>query len=63
MRNEIIDECIAKIKSLVKPHCSDHTPYYGACVTCGYTLNWDELPDPNDVIEALEDLKDQKMDS
>jgi len=56
-RNKIIDECIAKIKSMIKPHCNDHTPYYGYCISCGNTRNWDELPDPEDVIEALEELK------
>ena len=56
-RNKIIDECIDKIKSMVKPHCHDHTPYCGACVTCGGTHNWDELPDPEDVIKALQELK------
>ena len=56
-RNDIIDECIKKIESLVKPRCNDHTPYYGACVSCGSVSNPEELPDPDDVIEALEKLK------
>ena len=56
-RNKIIDECIEKIRSMIKPHCSDHTPYWGNCVTCGDTSNWDELPEPDDVIEALKELK------
>jgi hypothetical protein len=56
-RNKIIDECIDKIKSMVKQHCSDHTPYWGNCGSCGDTCNWDELPDPEDVIEGLEELK------
>jgi hypothetical protein len=59
-RNKIIDECINEIKKLIKPHCGDHTPYYGACVSCGDMQNWDELPSPDDVIEALEDLKIKK---
>lgn len=57
-RNDIIDECIKKIEELSEPHCSDHTPYYGPCITCGqggYT--YDVLPSPSKVIEELEKLK------
>ncbi len=57
-RNEVIDECILKIKELIKDHCSDHTPFYGACISCGSVRNWEELPDPEIVIENLESLKD-----
>jgi len=57
MRNEIIDECITKIKSLIKPYCSDHTPYWGPCVTCGNYTNSLVLPDLDDIIEELKTLK------
>ena len=56
-RSKIIEECINKIKEMIKPHCSDHTPYCGACISCGQYHNFDELPEPDDVIEALEELK------
>ena len=53
-----IDECISVVKGLIRPECSDHTPYYGACTSCGSTMNYDVLPDPEDVIKALQDLKE-----
>jgi len=56
-RNEVIDECINKIIELERPQCSDHTPYRGACVSCGSIWNPDVLPDPDDVVEELEKLK------
>lgn len=56
-RKQAIDDCINKIKSLIRPHCHDHTPYRGACVTCGQIHNADELPDPNTVLKELEKLK------
>lgn len=32
-----IDKCAkeANSKDVTSPNCSDHTPYWGACVTCG----------------------------
>lgn len=56
-RNVLIDEIISKITQLTFRHCSDHTPYRGACVTCGNVSNWDVLPDPEDVINELEQMK------
>ena len=56
-RNKIIDECINTVKSLIKETCDDHTPYCGACVSCGSLYNEDTLGDPEDVIEELEKLK------
>lgn len=57
-RNEVIDECVNKIKGLIRPHCDDHTPFRGACVSCGSYYTWDELPDLETVIETLENLKE-----
>ncbi len=56
-RNEVIDECITKIEELVRPECLDHTPYRGACVSCGSSFNDDILPEPDIVIEELTKLK------
>ncbi len=56
-RNDIIDECIKKIKELIHDNCSDHTPFRGACIDCGRVDNPEILPDPDIVIEALENLK------
>lgn len=61
-RNDVIDECISKIKSLIKPRCDDHTPYQGACVTCGEYYNDDVLPEPSDIIESLEQLKSKNLE-
>lgn len=55
-REEIINECIDKVRSLIKDNCDDHTPYRGACVTCGKHDNPDILPDPEEVIRALKEL-------
>jgi len=56
-RNDTIDLCIKEVESLIQPRCSDHTPYRGACVSCGSVSNPDVLPDPDTVIEALKALK------
>lgn len=56
-KDEIINECISEIEKLIKPNCDDHTPYCGACVSCGCYSNHDVL-DPDDAISALEDLKE-----
>jgi hypothetical protein len=45
---------------MIKPNCHDHTPFYGPCVTCGQSDNYDKLPDPEYVIEQLEELKNEK---
>ncbi len=58
-RNDIIDECINTVKSLIHDNCSDHTPYRGACVSCGRVDNPDVLPDPDTVIKKLESLKEE----
>jgi len=55
--NQIIDACINKVKSLIKDKCEDHTPYQGACGSCGSLYNYKVLPSPDTVIEALEELK------
>lgn len=60
-RDQVIDECIFKIKSLIVPGCHDHVGYRGACVNCGeYDAANDALPDPNEVITALELMKGGK---
>jgi len=48
----------ATTKNLYEPRCSDHTPYWGACVTCGSISNPDELVgaivDEDSIINAPE---------
>ena len=56
-REKIIDQCIEVVKGLVRPHCSDHTPYRGPCCTCGSYDNYEELPDIDNVVETLLKLK------
>ncbi len=56
-RNKIIDECINKIKGFIRPTCNDHTPFRGACVSCGSVSNPDIIYDTDTVIEELEKLK------
>jgi hypothetical protein len=56
-RNEAIDECINALKSKVTNNCDDHTPYYGACISCGRHDNPDVLPDPVSIFKILESLK------
>jgi len=51
-----VDDCIKLIKSLTKPNCNDHTPYCGACVSCGEMNNYDVL-DPDEVLAKLNKLK------
>lgn len=40
-----IDKCAkeANSKDVTSPNCSDHTPYWGACVTCGRIDNPDVI--------------------
>jgi len=53
----IINEIISALKGLVHPNCPDHTPYQGVCGTCGLHMNYDVLPDPDDVIEKIKEIK------
>ena len=48
--------CIDAVRSMARPNCSDHTPYRGACVTCGRSDNPMVLPSPDEVVARLEAL-------
>lgn len=34
---QVIEKCTeeAEAKDLMAPNCDDHTPYWGACISCG----------------------------
>lgn len=51
-----VQDAIKLVESLIHDNCDDHTPFYGACVTCGRVENFDVLPDPDIVIEKLKNL-------
>ena len=55
----LIDECDKVLDSMTRDNCSDHTPYYGPCITCGNRDNYEKLDDPEDVKEAILDIKKQ----
>ena len=55
--NEIIDECIMEVKSLIRDNCYDHMPYWGVCSNCGLYYDYKTLPSPDCVIKSLEMLK------
>lgn len=56
-RNLVIDECTEVVRNLITDNCEDHTPFRGACVSCGRHDNFEVLPRPEIVIEKLESLK------
>lgn len=59
MKNQnIIDKCIKVVERHIKPNCTDHTPYYGACVTCGRSDNPDVIDDIDELLADLQKLKD-----
>ncbi len=52
-----IDECIDTVKSMIRMNCENHTPYRGPCVDCGRIDNFEVLQSPDDVVEALIQMK------
>lgn len=56
-RNKIIEECIIKIKEMIRPNCDDHTPFRGVCSSCGRHNNPDVIPDIDDLLESLNKMK------
>ena len=56
-RNKIIDECVEIVKKHITENCDDHTPYRGACVSCGQHSNPELIKEPYDLLEELEELK------
>ena len=58
-KNEVIEQCIKIVKSHIEENCDDHTPFWGACVSCGRSDNFDLIKYPEDLIEELEKLKDE----
>ena len=59
-KNTIIEECIKVVKRHVNSNCDDHTPYYGACVSCGRHDNPDIVDDIDDLLDDLNNLKTDK---
>jgi hypothetical protein len=47
-------KCIQEIRSEIRPNCEDHTPFRGACMSCGEYSNYNVLPMPESLIAILE---------
>lgn len=59
-RNAVIQEAIETVKAAIETNCSNHTPFCGACVSCGEHINYEVIPDIDTLLEDLEKLKDGK---
>lgn len=57
--NYIIDKCIDVINNLKYENCNNHSTGWGECVKCGERDNYFILPSPEEVIQALTDLKNE----
>ena len=55
--NTAVDECSKIIDNHTKNNCSNHTPYWGACGSCGVINNYEVLSSPADVKESIEQVK------
>jgi hypothetical protein len=55
----VIENCEKVITESTKDNCNDHTPYWGACCTCGRMENYDVLDTPDNVKESIKDIKEQ----
>jgi hypothetical protein len=53
---EFRKQVIEKVKKNVKPNCSDHTPFWGSCVTCGRTDNPRAAADNHYLAETIEEM-------
>jgi len=53
-KNDAINKCLEIIKNSIRENCSDHTPYRGACVTCGRHDNFELISNPDDLIKEIE---------
>jgi len=58
IREKAIQECIDLVVKLTRPNCKEHTPFKGACVSCGSYENPDVI-DPDELLLELGLLKKQ----
>jgi len=62
-KREVTDEeIISIVKSFIVNSCSNHTPYRGACVTCGKMKSYKLIRDPDKLVEKLRQHLPSKSD-
>lgn len=55
----VVDKCAeeARTKDIISPSCNDHTPYWGACVSCGRIDNPDIITESEIDKESILQIK------
>lgn len=51
-----LDEVNKQIDIHTKSNCDDHTPYYGACVSCGRMDNFQLITDIDELKESISNI-------
>lgn len=57
--SQAIDRCAEKMDDIEIPNCDDHTPYRGACVTCGLYDNPNVMPSEKVVKQSILNVKQE----
>lgn len=55
--NKALDDAIENLNKYTHENCSDHTPYCGACVSCGEMSNYELISEPEDCKQSILKLK------